>query len=69
MKKTILIVTLVVMGTLALASWGNKLKGTSQKVAYGDRIEVEEVKIDTCVYHVFYNSYSSSSGIFAIRVK
>jgi hypothetical protein len=54
---------------IMLFSFGYKPKGTSQRVASCDRIEVEEVKIDTCVYHVFSNAYSSSSGIFVIRIK
>lgn len=69
MKKDIIIAVLVIIGTLVLASFGPKLRGTSQRVASGNRIEVEEVKIDTCVYHAFYNCYNGTGGIFVIRVK
>ena len=48
-------------------AFGPNLRGTSERVASGNRIEVEEVKIDTCVYHVF-TTYGSN-GVFVIRVK
>lgn len=50
-----------------LFSFGYKPRGTSERVASCNRIEVEEVKIDTCVYHVF-TTYGSN-GVFVIRVK
>lgn len=52
---------------IMLFSFGYKPRGTSERVASGNRIEVEEVKIDTCVYHVF-TTYGSNE-IFVIRVK
>lgn len=66
--KKIIICAICVLG-LILCAFGPKLRGTSQRVASGSRVEVEEVKIDTCVYHAFYNCYNSTGGIFVIRVK
>lgn len=51
-----------------LCSARSQLKGTSQKVATTQRITVEEVTIDTCVYHVFVSDYQNVTP-FVIRVK
>lgn len=65
MKQYIWLFLLILL--FVATAFGPNLKGTSQRVVSGNRIEVEEVKIDTCVYHVF-TAYSSH-GIFVIRVK
>lgn len=68
MWKNILTVVLIIVGTLVLAAFGQKLRGTTQIVASGNRVTVEEMKIDTCVYHVFYSPYSNVAP-FVIRIK
>lgn len=69
MWKNILTVVLIIVGTLVLAAFGQKLRGTTQTVASGNKINVEEVKIDTCVYHVFYHPYGNNIVPFVIRIK